>query len=346
MDVLVVFADCRHCVNSRRVYYFNMLDDRDYMRRPEYDSSGWRPSIRGRWSWTVILLVAYAVVFLAELAGQQFFPHNMLFQGREILTPNGPEVIPGYLPLSLEGIEHGYLWQLVTYQFMHAGWMHILLNCWVIYVFGREMEYVLGARKYLALVFSSGIVGGVFQMLAAWAWPQAFGTHMEHGQLIASSVVGASACGFGLIAAYATMFPQRELTMLLFFFIPIHLRARTLLIICVGIALAGFAFHDFFMPHVAHVAHLGGMAMGWFFVCKILQGDWSRLTGAIRPAERREKRPAPRVRVEPAEEIPEGSFMESEVDPILDKISAHGIQSLTARERAILEAARKHVRKS
>lgn len=306
------------------------------MRRRDYDSPGWRPSFSSRWSWTVILLVCYAVVFLLELASKQFFPHNMFFQGREIITSSGPQYLPGYLPLSLEGIKHGYIWQLVTYQFMHGGWLHILLNSWVIYVFGREMESVLGGKKFLTLMLSSGIVGGIFQIIVAAIWPQYFG----------GPVVGASACGFGLIAAYALMFPDRELTMLLFFFIPVHMRARTLLIACIVIAVAGFAFHDVFMPHVAHMAHLGGIAMGWFFVRKILQGDWSRLSGVMRPAEKKVSRPAPRVQAEPPEEPAEGTFMESEVDPILDKISAHGIQSLTAREREILEAARKHVGRS
>lgn len=306
------------------------------MRQPERGSSGWNPVWHRGWSWTVILLAAYAVVFLAELAAKQFFPNNTLFQGHEVLAAHGYEFVPGYLPLSLEGIERGWLWQLVTYQFMHAGWLHILLNSWVIFVFGREVEAFLGGKKFLALAFSSGIVGGVFQMLAAWTWPNYFG----------GAVVGASACGFGLIAAYCLMFPQRELTMLLFFFIPIHLRARTLLIASVVIAGAGFAFPDVLMPHVAHVAHLGGMAMGCFFVKVIVQGNWPRLAGAMRPMEKRVNHIAPRAPQAADEETPAGDFMESEVDPILDKISAHGIQSLTAREREILEAARKHVRHS
>jgi hypothetical protein len=83
------------------------------------------------------------------------------------------------------------------------------------------------------------------------------------------------------------------------------------------------------------------MAMGWFFVRKILQGDWSRLGGALRPAEK----PKP-SRPQPLEKIDDDNFVESEVDPILDKISAHGIQSLTAREREILETARKQIRRS
>jgi len=177
-------------------------------------------------------------------------------------------------------------------------------------------------------MFSSGIVGGVFQILVALVWPQYFG----------GAVVGASACAFGLVAAYALLFPERELTLLLFFVIPVHLRAKMLLIGSAVLAVAGIAFP---MDNVANAAHLGGMAMGWFFVRRILQGDWSRLEGALRPAEMG-KSPLRRLPPEPPADKPAtADFVASEVDPILDKISAHGIGSLTAREREILEAARK-----
>ena len=288
-----------------------MLEDRDYMRQPEYREPRFQP----RWSWTVVLLAAYAAVFLAELVIGRFFPAQ--------------SYIFGYLALSAEGLAHGYAWQLVTYQFMHAGWLHILLNSWAIYMFGREVEAMLGGKKFLALMFSSGIVGGIFQVLAALAWPQYFG----------GPVVGASACAFGLVAAYAMMFPERELTMLIFFVIPVHLRAKTLLIGSAVLAVAGMVFP---LDNVANAAHLGGMAMGWFFVRKILQGDWSRLTGALRPVEKVLPR---RPSLEPLEKKSAGDFVESEVDPILDKISAHGIQSLTPREREILETARQHIRR-
>ena len=310
-----------------------MLDDRDYMRQPEYHEPRWTPRFRFQWSWTVALVVIYAVVFLVELAAQKVSPGNIFFQGHEIITKSGSEFIPGYLPLCLDGLKHGYVWQLVTYQFLHAGWMHLLLNCWAIFMFGRELEALLGGKRFLALMFSSGIVGGVFQALVAWAWPVYFD----------NSVVGASACAFGLVAAFATMFPDRELTMLIFFVIPVHLRAKTLLVGFVVLALAGFVFHETILPGVAHAAHLGGMAMGWFFVRKILQGDWSRLEGDLRPAEKVLLR---RPSLEPLEEKSSAGFVETEVDPILDKISAHGLQSLTPREREILETARQHIKRA
>jgi membrane associated rhomboid family serine protease len=309
------------------VKLFAMLEDRDYMRQPEYRDAGWRPAFRFRWSWTVALIAAYAVVFLAELAAQKFFPHNQFFQGHFTFNKNGVEIIPGWLPLSLEGIARGYAWQFVTYQFLHAGWMHLLLNCWAIYTFGRELEELLGARRFLTLMFTSGILGGVFQVLVALLWPQYFG----------GPVVGASACAFGLVAAFALLFPERELTMLIFFVIPIHTRAKTLLIASAVLAVMGIVFP---WDNVANAAHLGGMAMGWIFVRKVLSGNLSRFAGNFSAEEnpqlfRRDDGPA--------EEKPRADFMASEVDPILDKISAHGIQSLTAREREILDAARKQM---
>lgn len=316
-----------------------MLEDRDYMRQPEYRGSGWRSPFRLRWSWTVALLVIYALVFLAELLAERYYPGNLLFNSRKFYTTDGIAIIPGYLPLSLEGLYRGYFWQLITYQFMHAGWLHLFLNGWVIYMFGRELEQLLGAKKYLALALSSGVVGGVVQMLVAFVWPQYFGTHIHDGHLVSGTVVGASAAGFGLIAAYAALFPRMELQLLLLFVIPLNVRAKTFLIGSVAVALAGFGFPNVIMPGVAHAAHLGGMAMGWFFVRNILQGDWRRLGGALRPAE---KSVPPRLDKASADGEA-NDFNEDEVNAILDKISAQGIQSLTKREREILETARKQM---
>ena len=307
-----------------------MLEDRDYMRQPEPYEPRWAPRLRWRWSWTILLLAAYAAVFIAQLAANHFFPDNPVFNTRLVVTDAGVDRVPGWLPLSVEGLERGYVWQLVTYQFLHAGWLHLIFNGWAIFVFGRALEDLLGGKKFLALFFSSGIVGGVFQALVALLWPQYFG----------GPVVGASACAFGLVAAFATLFPEQELTLFLYF-IPVQLRAKTLLYVSAALAWAGFALPRLIMPGTAHAAHLGGMAMGWFFVRKILRGDWPRLKSFLHPAR---KTPPPRPAREPFAAADSDSVAD-EVDPILDKISAHGIQSLTARERETLEKARLKMQK-
>jgi membrane associated rhomboid family serine protease len=283
-----------------------MLEDRDYMRQPEFGEHRWGLGFRLRWTWTLALVAVYVAVLLAEQITSRFFP--------------GQSSIFNYLALSPEGLAHGYVWQLLTYQFMHAGWLHLILNCWAIIVFGTELESLLGGRRYLALMFSSGIVGGVFQMLIGLLWPSVFGGH----------VVGASACAFGLVAAFATVFPERELTMLIFFVIPLRLRAKTLLLVSLVVALLGIFFP---WDNVANAAHLGGMAMGWFFVKGILKNP--ALLGVAEEERYYRAQPVERV------EKPAAEFAEGDVDAVLDKISARGINSLTARERAILEAARK-----
>ena len=271
-----------------------MLEDRDYMRQPVYH--------RLRMSFTVALLIVNAIVFLIEC-----------------VTCGYPPVFStgNYFALSVEGLKQGFIWQLLTYQFMHAGLLHILVNCWVIYVFGREIEETLGPQKFLALFLTSGVIGGLLQSGAGWIWPHYFG----------GAVVGASAGAFGLVAAYAILFPERQLTLLLFFVLPLTLRARTLLILSAILALLGIAFP---ISNIANAAHLGGMLTGIFFALQFSRGGWPRWQFPSRSTPSRESQ----------NDLSTDDFVKSEVDPILDKISAHGIQRLTAREREVLEKAR------
>ena len=129
-----------------------MLEDRDYMRQPTYHQP--------RVSFTMALLILCAIVFVIEC----------IFCG---YPPNFSK--GNYFALSVDGLKHGYVWQLLTYQFMHAGLMHILLNGWAIYIFGRAIEETLGGKNFLILFLSSGVIGGIFQTLAGWIWPGYFG---------------------------------------------------------------------------------------------------------------------------------------------------------------------------
>jgi membrane associated rhomboid family serine protease len=293
-----------------------MLEDREYMREPAY---------RGRWSLTIWLVIANTAAFVVQNVAYLVFRHSPT---------------DAYFALSLAGLKAGFVWQLLTFQFMHGGLWHLILNCFAIYMFGREVEESLGKRSFLTLYFSSGVMGGLFQVLGALALPTRFG----------GEVVGASAGAFGLVAAYATLYPERPLTLLLFFILPITMRARFLLLISGLLALFGLVFP---FDNVAHAAHLGGMLTGIIFVRWAGQWNWP----VLRQPFRRQVRPvlvttrAQKVapwrppRAAPVEDLPPDEFVSKEVDPILDKISAHGIHSLTERERQILEAARKKMAK-
>jgi membrane associated rhomboid family serine protease len=246
-----------------------------------------------------------------------------------------------FLALSQTGLAHGYIWQLITYQFMHGGMLHLLVNMLVVFFFGRAVEDALGSKALLRVYLFSGIVGGLVQMLYQVVMTKIGAAHMGGG------VVGASASGLGLLAAYAALFPHREITLLLFFFIPVTLRARTLLLIFTGLAIFGMIVP---MGNVAEAAHLGGIVTGLAYIHWIVQGTgWPSLE-RFKPAARRPRvlvsAPFPkkpfwqRTKGTETDDLPPAEFISREVDPILDKISAYGIQSLTDRERRILEAAR------
>ncbi len=297
-----------------------MLEDRDYMRQPEYDEPRWRPRFGVRWSLTVYFLIAYAVVFFVEqlLAG---------------IKPQSVRFFYEHFALSNEGLSHGYVWQLVTYQFMHAGFLHLFFNGWAIYTFGLALEMELGRARFAALMFSSGIIGGALQSALTLLAPHFFPD---------ATVVGASACAFGLVAAYAVLFPHRELTMLVFFIIPVTVSARILLMVSAGLAVAALVVGMFVrMGNVANAAHLGGMVMGYYFVRLNWRAVRSRLTGPVRDVElEKPRRPRLVVMDEPVTDST------AAVDAILDKISAQGLDSLTPRERETLEAARKKMSRS
>jgi membrane associated rhomboid family serine protease len=214
---------------------------------------------------TIALLVINGVIWLLQSWAFKF---------------HGGAAMEDYFALSLPGLQHGYLWQLLTFQFMHAvPWpWHLLANSWAIFIFGRIVEPTIGWRRMLTVYFLSGVVGGLVQMLGAWLVPALFGD---------SGVVGASAGAFGLVASFAVLYPEEVLYLLLFFIIPLKMRATTLLWFFVGIAVFGIfyplfaaflpptlgisGFMDDFFGNVAHAAHLGGIVTGFLFTRLLIQ---------------------------------------------------------------------------
>jgi membrane associated rhomboid family serine protease len=163
----------------------------------------------------------------------------------------GQEWVMSRLALSAYGLVHGRVYQLVTFQFMHAGWMHLLMNMMGIYFFGRAIENALGSRRMLKLYLAGGVVGGLLQIGLAFVFPRHFDV----------AVVGASAGLFALVAAFATCSPDTPITLLVLFVLPVAFKARALLLIEAIIALAGI-LSPRFGGNIAHAAHLGGMLAG------------------------------------------------------------------------------------
>jgi membrane associated rhomboid family serine protease len=220
-----------------------MLDDGDRRRRA-------KARLEQGWSVSLGLIVINVAVFVAQ----------------DLLSRGDPDSIYRSFALSVAGLKQGHLWQLLTFQFLHlplaeGGIFHLLGNLFIIHVFGPPVERAIGHARLLALYLLGGTCGGLLQMAGGLLAPDHFGVAM----------VGASAGGFALIAAFAVLFPHRRLHL---FFLPVAVRADVLFSLSVGVTLAGL-----FWPsgHVAHCAHLGGIMAGFIFM--------RRLVGKLRIVE-------------------------------------------------------------
>ncbi|HUR44626.1 MAG TPA: rhomboid family intramembrane serine protease [Candidatus Saccharimonadales bacterium] len=251
---------------------------------------------------------------------------------QSVLLHYGQFDIGEELALSLGGLKSGKIWQLFTFQFLHSTpWpWHLLINCFVLYFFGRRVEETLGAKRFLGVYFLAGFVGGMLQMLLTLLLPK----------YPNAAVVGASAGISGIMAVFCSLFPMEELRTWIYFF-PITVRAYYLLIF-----ISLYSLYGTIVPfdHTAHAAHLGGLLVGIGYV------RWRRALYYRFPklASIFDDRPAPGGMAKSSrwrrERKASDQFISKEVDPILDKISSHGIDSLTDEERAILDSARKKMR--
>lgn len=184
------------------------------------------------------LLTANVAVFLIELA----------------VGPGELIVYLGLWPIatgSVLGVGTGFEpWQLVTYSFLHGGWLHLFVNMFALYMFGGPIEALFGAKRFLGLYFASVITAAITQLVfAAVAGGEPFPT------------IGASGGIFGVLLAYAMYFPNRTIMLLI---PPIPMPAW-LFVLLYGLLELFFGVTGT-EAGVAHFAHLGGMAGAWLLI--------------------------------------------------------------------------------
>ena len=250
-----------------------------------------------------------------------------------------------HLALTGDALKKGFVWQLLTFQFLHFDLWHLIGNLLGLWFFGRPVESFLGKPRYLLAYFGSGILGGLLQAGLMLLFPTHFGMF----------VFGASAGVMGVFAIFALLESHAEIRWN--FIIPI--RAIVLLWITAAISLFFTLVPSHRGGYTAHAAHLGGILAGWAFVRFKWHQDFRPLPWVewFERFKNRPRRSRPIVKVrfprgnswEPDAPVShpkeDPDFISKEVDPILEKISAHGIHSLTEREREILEKARSRMGK-
>jgi len=176
--------------------------------------------------------------------------------------------LPDYLGLVPQDvIERGWLWQAVTYMFLHGSTLHILFNMLGIWMFGVELERMWGTRFFLKYYAITGVGAAICTIVVALL-PFAL-----TGLAYKVPTIGASGALYGLLVAYALYFPDRPILMFLLFPVP----AKFFVIIIGAISFLS-ATGSTGSPTVAHVAHLGGIVFGYFY----LKGGRGGLTAEIK----------------------------------------------------------------
>jgi len=305
-------------------------DSRDYYRPSGFGGFSFFPKIIKN------LLIINAVVFIFQ----------MIFDS---LSFNG---VPGWYYLNryfalnpITGIDRALqpynfqIWQFFTYQFMHGSFTHILFNMFMLWMFGMEIENIMGSKKFLIYYLLCGVGAGIVQILFA--------------PLLSDSlapVIGASGAVYGIMIAFAMFFPERYI--FLYFLIPIKAKYLIAFIIVIEFLSVGDA------SLVAHLAHIGGAITGFVFLLFDKKNSirFDNLFGSIRKpggfgSESRFRKPSFYNRKDNVEDAKfyeinndkrDEEISQDEIDAILDKISRSGYQNLTEREKRILfEASKK-----
>ncbi len=224
----------------------------------------------------------------------------------------------GFVPLAA----FAQPWTFFTYMFVHANFLHLAFNLLALFMFGPPVEERMGGAHFFAYYVLCGLGGAAVSFV------------LTQFRAVLTPVVGASAAVYGVMLAFAWAWPDQPIYV---FPLPVPIAAKWLVTFAVAISfvLALLPAND----GVAHLAHLGGFATGFLY---LKAGDWR-----LSHAERRLRRAAePSVLVHPGRaargsDAPKPRRLErdpaqTEIDRVLDKISARGIDSLTPAERRFL----------
>ena len=288
------------------------IGDRAYMR----DRSAPRVPI-SMTTWVVGVLVGFFILNLIQESA------HADFLGWMVLDESQPSV-----------------WQWLTYALLHKEFWHLLGNCLILWWTGATVEQEHGPVRFLQVLLGGALIGALTWYLTGWGGSQ-------NGAL-----VGISAGVYALMLVALLDKLDHQITLLLFFFLPVTLKVRWLLIATALFTVLGWGFSEFPARHawlawkpawsdgIAHSAHLGGLIFGWLAWRYLNRTNWA-------PSYAQVQEPMPTDAPSPAFETPTeenpssrpltSAQARAEMDMLLDKISAGGFGSLTANEKRRLE---------
>jgi membrane associated rhomboid family serine protease len=256
----------------------------------------------GRPSATALLVAISMGAFAAQMVAGFF------------LSEHGVEkLFLDWLALDGPGIHAGKYWKFFTFPLLHHDPLHLLANMLLLYFAGREVEPIVGPRHFLAIYCGGNLLGGVAHWLAMPEIP----------------LVGVTAGVIALFVAFTTILPELEVTLHLFFVLPLRLRAKYLAIVLV--AMSAVCWLTLTAPFVGPAGMVAASALGWIYTKQLGFGNPLAIQRYIFEKRQRAAR---------LDRMSPDQFISAEIDPILEKISKHGMHSLSRTERKILEQGR------
>lgn len=194
------------------------------------------------------ILIVNIIVYLAMALGGRVGSEDFIISKFALFYPNS---------------DYFQWWQFVTYMFVHGGFWHIFFNMYSLFLFGSIVENMIGTKKFITFYFLCGFGAAALHLAVQGCEVSYFINHGMYGAINAlkhTPTVGASGAIYGLLLAYGMLFPESRLTLL---FPPISLKARTMVLVFIGIELVSGVLS---MDGIAHFAHLGGMLVGFILI--------------------------------------------------------------------------------
>jgi membrane associated rhomboid family serine protease len=298
--------------------------DRDYYRHegPSYIGSFME---RGKvCKWLVIINV---VCFVLQIFSPELSPAVQDESGEAQFAPQQQkQILTEIFDLDAKAVSEGQVWRLLTYAFLHGGFMHILFNRLFLWWFGTDVEDLYGPVEFLTFYLVSAVVGALAYVAA---WMAGVGS--------ANPVIGASGAVMAVMVVCAMHYPSRIIWV---FFLPIpiwffvlfelmrdwvtfasHARTTTAVGVHLGGGIFGFAYYE-----------LQWRLSGFFSGFKAVQ----RRRPRARLRVYREEQEAPAIDLGAPSGIDMNEQLEAKLDAVLEKVARFGQASLTESERQIL----------
>ncbi|MDF1702928.1 MAG: rhomboid family intramembrane serine protease [Planctomycetota bacterium] len=298
------------------------IHDRDYMQAGPTSGPLYRP---GRLTWLIIAINGVLwLVYSSSLNNARTMTESEAEASLFVFMADQLMLWPDFV------FGAGKVWQLFTSFWMHSpgGAQHVLMNMLMLFFFGRAVESFLGPKRFLALYLGAGVFASLIYVL----WSFLVGSHVP--------ALGASGAVYAVLVWMALQRPKATVYLMMVIPVPMWLAVGVLM---VGVELFAFAGDVAgTKSDVSHVAHLAGAAFGaafWFFL--------PRFAAARRHAPARPTTPQPPRDYQAPSDLEEAhrrTAMRMEMDRLLDKVHAEGIDRLTDEEKTFLERASRELR--